>query len=96
MSEEMKQLAEILNKRMKPDETVFSLKAAAVVGLFVILFGYLFTGFIGNRGDISTLKIQQQYTIASVAELKESGEKTLSLVTAIRDEQIRRNAREGR
>jgi len=61
MDEDMKSLAGILTNKLKPQsESSLTIKWAVVLGIFVLVCGSLFTGFVVNRGDISILKIQQQ------------------------------------
>ena len=93
MDEDVKALAEILTNKLRPQsESSLTIKWAAVIGIFVLVFGSLFTGFVVNRSDISVLKTQQQHTMAAVSEIKLAQEKTLTYVTAIREDQIRRSA----
>jgi hypothetical protein len=83
---DMKELAETL-KGLKPDNSSLSIGWATVFGILLLIFGFLFGGFVSNRMDITRLQEKSQSIISWQ-------EKMEPIITAIRDDQKRREKEE--
>lgn len=88
MEEELKELAEMLTQ--KKEESLLTIKWAAVISILVVICGALFGGYVSNANRLTRLEAQYDFTVRSVTDLKESQARIEVMVTEIRLEQQRR------
>lgn len=95
MDDELKQLAELLTTRIKPEsESSITVKWAAIITILIVLFGSLFTIALSNVSRIIRLETQYTFTVESLVEFKKSQERVEVMVSEIRQDQKRREAKE--
>lgn len=98
MDEDLKELATILARNSLPKESSLTVKWAAVIGVLVLVCGFLFVGYGLNASNIAKLdariEARNEYTLKAIAELKDSQLRMENIVNEIRMDQLRRERRE--
>lgn len=95
MDDDIKELASVLSQT-RSQESSLTVKWAAVIGVMVMVCGFLFVGFIANANRLTKLEAQYEFTVKSISELQSSQARAEVLLGEIRYDQRRLQLKEGK
>lgn len=81
-------------RQMTVGESTITVKWWAVFMLFISIFGFLFMGWSTNNTRITKLEEKYDFVVKSIGSIQTSQEKIEIIVSEIRLDQQRRQARE--
>lgn len=95
MDEDLRELAELLTNKLKPkEESSLTIKWAAIITILVVLFGSLFTLSFMVTNRVTILETQYTFTVDAIKKFEDSQQRIETLVSAIREDQKRKYAKE--
>lgn len=95
MEDEIKELMDLLEKKLRPEvESSLNIRGAAIIALMTTILGFLFVGWVVNTVDIGRLQENLRNNTEIVREFKTNQEKIMNLVVEIRLDQQRKQAKE--
>lgn len=95
MEDEIKELMELLEKKLRPEvESSLNIRGAVIIALMTTILGFLFVGWVVNTVDIGRLQENLRNNTEIVREFKTNQEKIMNLVVEIRLDQQRKQAKE--
>jgi hypothetical protein len=90
MGDDVKQLAQLLADKIKPQtESSLTIKWAAVISILVFIFGGLFAGYVSNATRITHLEANQIVAVQSIKKIEDAQIRIEQVINEIRLDQIR-------
>jgi type II secretory pathway pseudopilin PulG len=79
---------------MAEKESSLTIKWAVIIGIIAVILGGLFGGYSSNANRLTRLEAQYTFMVNAVSDLKQSQARVETVVTEIRYDQQRRQAKE--
>lgn len=79
---------------MAENESSLTIKWAVIIGIIAVILGGLFGGYSSNANRLTRLEAQYTFMVNAVSDLKQSQARVETVVTEIRYDQQRRQAKE--
>lgn len=78
---------------MAEKESSLTIKWAVIIGIIAVILGGLFGGYSSNANRLTRLEAQYTFMVNAVSDLKQSQARVETVVTEIRYDQQRRQAK---